>query len=135
MDSTFVFDDGSLVELDEGEKKLSERDPGQPLVGLHAKVFAFEKEGRARVFLGSANATGAAFTRNLEILLELVGPSARLGIDRLCGGSSDEPGLRALFSTYTAAGSTKGNDEPPSKIDSARREIANLAIRGLVEEK
>ena len=83
-------------------ERLSERDPGQPLVGLHAKVFAFEKGSRARVFLGSANATGAAFTRNLEILVELIGSSGKLGIDALCGGTEDEPGLRALFARYSA---------------------------------
>ena len=93
--SSFAFDDGSAVDLDAGDEGLSERDPGRPLVGLHAKVFAFEQGGRARVFLGSANATGAAFTSNVEILVELVGPLAKLGIDQLCDGTDDEPGLRA----------------------------------------
>ena len=112
---------------------MSERDPGQPLVGLHAKVFAFEKGSRARVFFGSANATGAAFTRNLEILVELIGSSGKLGIDALCGGTEDEPGLRALFARYSSQ-EPGPNGEPPSKLDSARRAIARLLIGGQVEE-
>jgi hypothetical protein len=39
----YSFDDGSAVELDDGTAKLSTHDPGRPLVGLHAKVFAFEE--------------------------------------------------------------------------------------------
>ena len=97
----YVFDDGSSADLDDEQERLSPRDPGRPLVGLHAKVFAFERGGRAHVFLGSANATGAAFSRNVEILVELVGPVESLGIDRLCAGTEDERGLRDLFLPYS----------------------------------
>lgn len=79
----YAFDDGSSADLDSAEERLSPRDPGRPLVGLHAKVFAFEVGQQARLFLGSANATGAAFKSNVEILVELVGsvrdPSIRPG--------------------------------------------------------
>ena len=92
-----VFDDGSTPDVVAEQQRLSLDDPGRPLVGLHAKVFAFEKEGRARLFLGSANATGAAFNKNVEILIELAGPATELGIDRLCEGTGDEQGLRVLF--------------------------------------
>ena len=43
------------------------------LTGLHAKLFLFEHEKEARLFLGSANATRAAFHDNAEVLVELVG--------------------------------------------------------------
>jgi hypothetical protein len=128
--SACVFDDGSSVDLDAREELLSARDPGRPLVGLHAKVFAFEDAGRARLFLGSANATGAAFASNVEILIELRGAVADLGIDRLCEGTDDEPGLSGLFKPYVR--------EPPGDtgrpaLDGARRAIARLAIEGFVE--
>ena len=100
---SYVFDDGSLGELEPEEVRASPDDPGRPLVGLHAKIFAFENGGRGHLFLGSANATGAAFSSNVEVLLELVGPKDVLGIDQLCNGNSDEQGLRALFVTYHSA--------------------------------
>ena len=129
----YAFDDGSAPDLAPEEAQSSPHDPGRPLVGLHAKVFAFEDKGRARLFLGSANATGSAFNSNVEILVELVGPTASLGIDRLCDGTEEEPGLRDLFSTY-------GGPDPPPKsngpatLDSARRTIAQLPMEGFVEE-
>ena len=51
---TYAFDDGSAPDLATDEERLSPLDPGRPLVGLHAKVFAFENEDRAHIFLGSA---------------------------------------------------------------------------------
>ena len=119
---------------DPARMRMSPDDPGRPLVGLHAKVFAFEQEGRARLFVGSANATGPAFNSSLEILAELHGPVAELGIDRLCEGNGDEPGLRELFDPY------RGPPPPPPPpnggpdLPGARRAIARLPIEGSVEE-
>lgn len=128
--TTYSFDDGSAVDLDATEDQLSPHDPGRPLVGLHAKVFAFEREGRARLFVGSANATWSAFHRSVEILVELTGSTAALGIDRLCDGNDDEPGLRQWFIMY------RPSDPPPdgpSPLDDARQSIARLPMEGIVE--
>jgi hypothetical protein len=132
--SAYVFDDGSAPDLDASEERLLPSDPGRPLVGLHAKVFAFEEADRARLFLGSANATGAAFDSNVEILIELVGTIAALGIDRLCDGTADEPGLRSLFNTYTGRGTADVETPEAVALDGARCTIARLPIEGLVEE-
>lgn len=51
------------------------------LGNLHAKVVITERARRAHLFVGSANATGAAFGGNIEVLVELAGGSAMLGID------------------------------------------------------
>ena len=110
-------------------------DPGRPLAGLHAKVFAFEEDGRARLFVGSANATGPAFGSNLEILAELRGSIAELGIDRLCDGNGDEPGLRDLFRPYPGPKGPNGpNGCSCPDLARARRAIACLPIKGSVEE-
>ena len=129
-----AFDDGSALDLDAENDRLSSFDPGRPLVGLHAKVFAFEDGGRARLFLGSANATGAAFSGNVEILVELAGPAEVLGIDRLCEGTDDERGLRDFF--YNYRGPNDGPNEPDgeSSLDHYRHDIARLPIDGRVEE-
>ncbi len=130
---TYVFDDGSFADPEAEAAHTSPHDPGRPLMGLHAKIFAFENEGRARLFLGSANATGAAFSSNVEILLELVGPKEVLGIDQLCGGTCEERGLRGLFLTYHRR--EDGDRESGiSPIDRARLDIAQLHFDGVVEE-
>ena len=130
---TYVFDDGSLADRETEAARTSLHDPGRPLMGLHAKIFAFENQGRARLFLGSANATGAAFSSNVEILLELVGPKEVLGIDQLCGGTCEERGLRGLFVTYHRR--EDGDRESGlTPIDRARLDIAQLHFEGVVEE-
>ena len=128
-----AFDDGSAPDLDVEDGRLSPFDPGRPLVGLHAKVFAFEEGGQARLFLGSANATGPAFANNVEILVELVGSTVALGIDRLCEGTEDEPGLRKYFYDYRPCSNGNGTDEE-SSLDRWRHAIARLRIDGHVEE-
>ena len=113
--------------------QLSPDDPGRPLVGLHAKVFAFEQGEQAQLFVGSANATGVAFRNNVEILAELHGPVAELGIDRLCDGNEDEPGLRELFDPYRRNGPNI-KDDPTINFTRARHAIACLPIKGSVEQ-
>jgi hypothetical protein len=131
--SAYAFDDGSSADLGSAEERLSPSDPGRPLVGLHAKVFAFEISRRARLFLGSPNATGAAFSRNVEILVELAGSVENLGIDRLADGTAEEPGLRSLFTTYTRF-EPAAQAQEVTALDRARHAIAGLAIGGFVEE-
>lgn len=60
----------------------AEDDTEQPLLrGLHAKLYIADAGWDARVWTGSANATAAAFARNVEFLVELVGKKSRSGID------------------------------------------------------
>ena len=130
---TYAFDDGSLADLETEEVRGSPHDPGRPLVGLHAKIFAFETGDRGRLFLGSANATGAAFRNNIEVLLELIGPREVLGIDRLFNGNCDERGLRDLFVTYHRR-EDSDQESGLAPVDSVRRAIARLHFEGVVEE-
>ena len=92
-------------------------DPARPLFGLHAKVLAFETERHAHLFLGSANATGQAFRNNVEILLELIGPHDRLGIDALIAAGAG----RARTGIDVPALPAAEPEEPPA----GRRSIAS----------
>jgi hypothetical protein len=56
-----------------------------PLGALHAKVIVKEVGQRAHLFVGSPNATDAAYGGNIEILVELIGGRSALGIDTLLG--------------------------------------------------
>jgi hypothetical protein len=132
LERVYAFNDGSATDPDSDGDKLSAFDPGRPLAGLHAKVFAFEDKLQARLFLGSANATGPAFNSNIEILVELIGPIDALGIDLLCDGSDDEPGLRSLFYDYRRSHTGNGPDNP--LVDRWRQAVARLTYNGQVTE-
>ena len=56
-----------------------------------------------------------------------------LGIDRLCDGTEDEPGLRVLLNSYGGP-DTGGETDGHTTLDRARRAIARLPFEGLVEE-
>ena len=134
LDDLSASDSGDAPD-DQARPQYSPSDPGRPLVGLHAKVFAFEHDGRARLFVGSANATGPAFrSGSIEILAELRGPLTELGIDRLTEGNGDEPGLRELFDCYRRNCPVPPNDDGCTKLDPARRAIARLLFKGSAEK-
>ena len=66
-----------------------------------------------------------------------MGPAATLGIDKLCGGTEDEPGLRDWFISYTRPKNGPVPLPDTSVLDSARVAIGRLQavqIEGLVEE-
>lgn len=81
----------AVDEPNEGESEAG--DSAEALGDLHAKIFIAERGRRAHVFVGSANATGAAFGGNVEILVELIGGPKKLGIDAVLDdlGSILEP--------------------------------------------
>lgn len=55
------------------------------LAGLHSKVYIVERDNRAHVFIGSANATENGWTGNDEVLVEVVGQRKAMGIDSVLG--------------------------------------------------
>lgn len=83
-----------------GQADTDDEDPAEEgswsgedrLAGLHAKLFLVERGRRARLYTGSANATRAAFERNVELLVELGGGRKHLGIDALLGEAEEGSG-------------------------------------------
>jgi len=123
------FDDGSTPDETEGP-----RGPAEPIRGLHAKVFGFESGTETTWFFGSANATGAAFRSNVEILLELAGPTNLVGIDNALGGDGDDVGMRLLFRPYTGVSEIGAEDEDSNGFNSLRRAIASQLFSGQATE-
>ena len=75
--SDLIVDGESLEEGEDGEGEQLEQN-------LHAKLYVYQGESRRNLwFLGSANATKAAFERNIEFILELRGSGAAAQLDRL----------------------------------------------------
>jgi hypothetical protein len=111
----------SIAGLD--EDSAGDDGAGQILTGLHAKLFVTERSRRAHVFLGSANATRAALTGNVEFLVELVGGATRLGVATFLG--PDAP-FGGLLEPYVTAGGAAPDpaDEARRKLDDLLRDVA-----------
>lgn len=81
FDRVCAIDEAAQVVADGGH------DDSYPLAansvpqGLHAKVFVVDDGWNARVYTGSANATTAAFERNVEFMVELWGKKSAIGVD------------------------------------------------------
>ena len=109
---------------------------GGQLQGLHVKLFVADEGRNARIWTGSANATGRAFERNVEFVVELRGKKSKMGIDALFGiddqsDSGESIQLRSLLQPF----------EPPeigAEPDEVQRKLEELLERAgvaLVESK
>ena len=78
---------------------------------LHAKVFAVERGKRAHLFVGSANATDAGLSRNVEFLCELEGPKRTLGVDALVGDDAPLRGMLTPYDSGTKQCGDKGGED------------------------
>jgi hypothetical protein len=74
-----------------------------PARGLHAKAYVTDHTDQATtstVWVGSANATHAAFSGNVEFLVALTGPTRRCGVRACLGTETDPQALRRLLVPY-----------------------------------
>ena len=101
-------------------------DPGRQLSGLHAKLFVFDTDVGTRLFTGSANATGAAFDGNVEVLAELRGP-AEVGATSMLEQTPGESGFLDLLIDYEARDQPTEPDDPEDlewRLDRLRLALA-----------
>jgi len=129
----YVLSPGAGLDARDAEEGEEQPDGPPPvedaieLAGLHAKLFLFENGREARLFTGSANATGAAFHGNVEVLVELVGRSKDCGIDALLGLEEDPKleTLRSLLHEYHPEPPPECTETEPCK--DSEREADQLA--------
>jgi len=158
LDKTWVFDGTGGDESDDagegadddaaggsraGPDDDSSDDPTAPatqetsspsLRDLHAKLYLFDRQRQGRqslrssLFLGSANATNSAFSRNVELLLQLDGPTGKVGIDALVGSPhadrTGEVALRDLFTPYEPPGDPEPDPGSGFDTDAECRHLA-----------
>lgn len=114
----------SIAGLDEpdGTESLEDR---QILAGLHAKIYVVERNRRAHVFVGSANATDAAFGGNVEVLVELVGGATKLGVDTFL---DDDAPFRSMLEPYSTGGGAEPDplEEGQRALDDLLRDLATI---------
>lgn len=118
MSGYFIDTMSAIDSTDEGASHLGK---------LHAKFYVIEPHGhrqRARVLLGSANATDAAFLRNIEFLVELEGAKKHLGVDAFM--DEDAP-FRKLLNDYDPADSeAEADDDEQWELERHLRSIAAI---------
>lgn len=108
--------------------------------GLHAKLYVMDDGWDARVWTGSANATDAAFERNVEFLVELVGKKSVCGIDALLGAEdTNEATLRGLLMPFSA-GPGPSDDELQAQrleieVERVTTALSRLSLVAQAEER
>ncbi|MBJ2119414.1 phospholipase D family protein [Arthrobacter sp. MSA 4-2] len=109
--------ESGLIGNDESGNQLLAND----LTGLHAKAYFCDYDHFTYALLGSANATEAGFTRNVEFLLEMRGAQKRLGVKRIKESLKDVP-----FTDYLGSGgeARSEDDEAALKLENALRDAA-----------
>lgn len=149
LDDAAEPEPGEAEELDDDAESaaVDEADPtvdasaDAPLLGLHAKLFIADVGWNAHVWTGSANATKAAFERNVEFLVELRGKKSRCGIDLIMGQSDDDgvqaKSLGSLLQPYIHHGD--GEAQSPEerafelKVDRLAKQMASSAATSLCD--
>ena len=128
----------STTEVVHPEEDIEIEPSDAPLRGLHAKLFIADAGWTSKVWTGSANATTAAFERNVEFLIELTGRASRHGVRALLRESNDENGrdrhieFRDLLVPYHRINDV-GADDPVARkledlIDQAKATLINAHL-------
>jgi hypothetical protein len=104
------------------------------LAGLHAKFYVADQGWNATTWTGSANATSAAFKRNVEFLVELHGKKSACGIDKVLGDGSDGT-FASMLVPLEHMQAKPEDDSLERRLDALAREIAELPLEvGVAEE-
>jgi|LSQX01.3.fsa_nt_gb hypothetical protein len=131
-------EDGPNAPIEEDADSFSDG-KDQPLVsenadqlrGLHAKLYVMDSGFGARILTGSANATSAAFSKNVEFLVELVSSRRRHKIRNLLarGGKAEEkdPESRVRFGDLLQEYAIDQEVEPADEVrESVERQIDHV---------
>ncbi len=124
---TFAHFDAWYALSEEAESEDGE-DPSEALRGLHAKLYSARIGWDTRIWVGSANATGAGLhaPTNVELLVELRGRHSKLG--RPSELLDDEHGMGQLLEPYAPHTSAPTASPPePSPVSGALRVLAEAA--------
>jgi len=98
FDRIYILDEGA-AQIE--QEKAAEKDKPLELTGLHSKIYHMESGWNASIVTGSANATQAAFTKNVEFMVELVGKKSSIGIGKFLERIQGETTFADLLVPYT----------------------------------
>lgn len=146
LDATFEADDEPVLyrlvaELDPATGDGAESRPDSnaspvDLSGLHAKLTVADLNTESVVITGSANATIAAYTSNVEAVVTLRGPRGRVGVAQwLRKGTGKERRFGDLLDDHdvSAVSTAAGEGELGTDFDRYCRELAAIPVTARVE--
>lgn len=110
-------------------------DGSSALSGLHAKLWIADDGRTAHVWIGSANATDAAFGRNVEFLLQITGPRSRIGIEATLGRDVRLGSMAPLLCPYRAPDARTEEEEAALEHRRRERELGWRLTTLLAEER
>ncbi len=122
FERVYVMDDAAA---DEASEEGGAEESAQNGSDLHAKLYLAEQGNVTRVWTGSANATGAAFSVNVEFLVEMRANRATLSIDSIL--SPEHNPLGNVIREYRRSEQPTIDPtrlEMETAIDDVRRQIA-----------
>lgn len=96
------------------------------LKGLHAKFYVQDHGARATVWLGSANLTDAAFSTNVDLLVELTGSVQDVGVECVLAQKGRKDDLSWLVEPHELP-DDGGEVDPEEGIDSMAQHAYDLA--------
>lgn len=103
------------------------------LSGLHAKLYIADAGWNASVWTGSANGTTAAFSRNVEFLVELTGKRSVCGVDAFLKRAQGQTRFADMLREFTPGDAPPAMDEDARKAEQLADQIRfSLARLGLV---
>jgi hypothetical protein len=102
-------------------------DPDQSrgiISGLHAKLYVIDEGWKARLIIGSANATDAAFGGNTELLVELSGKRKWLGVDTMVAPEAE---FRQILEPYNRQPAVDRDDDQ-WQLENYLRDVATTPL-------
>lgn len=138
----YVLNEKAVSESDETAAALSEPMADAIAQGdLHAKLYVTEFGAEAHVWTGSVNATEAALNRNVEFMVEMIGPRRQFGIDTLMKTEKDQVRLIDLIRDVTDGDAVAGQspDEDmealEKQLDSCRAALIEARLEAQVTKR
>lgn len=118
----------------EGGEDLEVDMAAEGLSGLHAKLYVADLHDRGHVWTGSANATDAAFGRNVELLVELLGPLEECGVDALLDPDEGRSfgALLQLYAPPKELHVDEVEEELQGRLDELQRMVAGHGLHAAV---
>lgn len=119
----------NAIHNDDSYGSLALTDNMRRFNGLHAKIFVIESGWYSHIFVGSANATEAAFTQNVEFMTKIKAKKSKWGIKSLLRDAEQgETTFRSLLLEYRICDSDISDElqdiDIESDIDAIKRILA-----------
>lgn len=99
------------------------------LSGLHAKLYVADAGWDAHIWTGSANATNAAFNRNVEFLVELVGKKSVCGVNVFLESTKEQSKFADLWLEYQPLAESPESDPVQEQLEESLREAQKTLIQ------